>query len=61
MGSVFFWGGVTLYLSKLKENILKYFKLNVLKDIAIGFRFGFKLGFKTISESSASLFVDLPV
>ena len=46
-----------MYLPKLHENILKYSRLNLFKEITIGFRHNVQ----TASESPASLFDSLLV
>ncbi len=40
-----------IYLPKLHKNILKYYRLNLFKEIAIGFNHGLQM----TSESLASL------
>ena len=44
-----------IYSSKLHEYILKYYGLNLFKEIAIDFKYGFQ----TTLETSASLFDSL--
>ena len=46
-----------LYLPKLHKDILKYFRLNLVKEIPIGFNHGFKMTL----ESSSSFFNSLLV
>ena len=46
-----------IYLPKLQGNIMKYFRFNLFKEIAIGFEHGLQ----STSEYPASLFDGLPV
>ena len=46
-----------IYLPKLHEKVLKYYRLDLSKEIAIGF----KHSLQTITESPASLFKSLLV
>ena len=46
-----------IYLPKLHESIMKYYRFNLFKEIAIGFSYGLE----TSSESPASISDDLLV